>query len=108
MAAASERNGTRHAGAKRPAADAAPSAPSMMPAFITDVTSVRTLALSAAACAGAAQYGQCATSMPSAIAICAPHSANAPVTPHGLPEIASVAMLTSASAAPPATSGHGP
>src|SRR4051812_25361345 len=80
----------------------------MMPAFITDGTSVRTLALSAAACAGDAQYGHCATLITRAIAIFAPQSAKAPVTPHGLPEIASVTMFTTASAAPPATSGHGP
>src|SRR5436309_1002722 len=69
IAAATERSGTRHAGANRPATPAAASAPSMIPAFITEPTSLRTLALSAAACAGAFQYGHRATSMPIAIAI---------------------------------------
>ena len=38
----------------------------------------------------------------------APHSANAEVTPHGRPDSASVAKLSSTSAMAPATSGHGP
>ena len=67
-----------------------------------------TEAFNEAACAGAAQYGHDATCTPAADAAFAPHSANAPVTPHGRPERISVAMLTTARPIAPATSGHGP
>src|SRR6187200_686625 len=97
-----------HTGAKRPARIAASNAPRMMPKSITEVTSISTLDLSAAACAGAAQYGHDAMSMPSAANHFAPHSAKADVTPHGRPPIVSVAMLTTARPIAPAASGHGP
>src|SRR5437762_1980916 len=108
IAAASDRAGTRHVGANRPADAAAASAPSTIPTSITDVTSTMTGAFNEAACAGAAQYGHDATCTPAADAAFAPHSANAPVTPHGRPDTIKVAMLTSARPIAPATSGHGP
>src|SRR5262245_34283655 len=80
----------------------------MMPKFITDVTSLRTLAFNAAACAGTVQYGHVLTDSPKAPATFAPHSANADVTPHGRPPMTSVAMLTMARPMAPTTSGHGP
>src|SRR5437660_650878 len=61
IAAATERMGTRHVGANRPADAAAASAPSTIPTSITDVTSTMTGAFNEAACAGAAQYGHDAT-----------------------------------------------
>src|SRR5688572_7109535 len=108
MAAASDRIGTLHAGRNLPASSEASSAPRMIPTFMTDVTSARTLASRAAFCAGAVQYGHDATGMPIACAIFAPQRANADVTPHGRPARSSVAMLTTASPTAPAANGHGP
>src|SRR5688572_22047623 len=107
-AAASDLSGTRHVGAKRPASPAAASAPSTIPKFITDVTSSKTLACSSAVRAGVCQYGQLDTSTPVAATSFDPQSANADVTPHGLPAITSVATLIAASPSAPATSGQGP
>src|SRR5438067_8759012 len=107
-AAASDFAGTRHAGAKRPARPAAASAPRMIPKSITEVTSLNTLAWSSAVRAGVDQYGHAVTFTPAASRSFDPHNANAPVTPHGRPARASVAMLTAASPSAPAASGQGP
>src|ERR1700737_510965 len=105
-AAASERSGTRQPGANWPASAEAASAPIMIPTSMIDVTSYESGAASALACC--CQYGQLATSMPSAVAPFAPQSANADVMPHGRPASAKVAKLRTASAMAPTNIGHGP
>src|SRR5438552_6032947 len=80
----------------------------MIPKSITEVTSLNTLAWSSAVRAGVDQYGHVVTFSPAASRSFDPHNANAPVTPHGRPARASVAMLTAASPSAPAASGQGP
>src|SRR5690242_16310549 len=80
----------------------------MIPKSMTDVMSLNTLACSSAVRAGVAQYGHEVIWTPAASSAFDPQSAKAPVTPHGRPASASVAMLTAASPSAPATRGQGP
>src|SRR5262245_33077344 len=108
IAAASDFAGTRKFLLSRPAKPAARNAPIMMPKFITDVTSVNTLAFNEAALAASVQYGQAATFTPKRPRTLAPHRANAPVIPHGRPDMASARKFTRAKPTAPHSMGHGP